>query len=189
MSKQALRSKVRTGHTRTGQQVMGPPPVPVAIREDGPCAPALPGQPMSWGAACPSGDCTAENLAKNLGRMFAGERYPCRELTYWVKFTATAGGLVQHKENALVTICPTRVVIDWEGNAPAATCTLDSFMVGNQNQVVGDPIPVAVFQQNSYSIVPYVTDCIKQGIPFSFQISGAGAAKVGYFGIVGPAIG
>jgi len=54
---------------------------------------------------------------------------------------------------------------------------------------VGDPIPVAVFQQNSYSIVPYVTDCIKQGIPFSFQISGAGAAKVGYFGIVGPAIG
>lgn len=193
MSKQALKKQIRTGHrTRTGQQVMGPAPVPASIRETTPgggCAPVGATVPRSWGAACPSGDCTAENLAANLGRMYAGERYPCRELTYWTKFTATAGGLVVFKENSLVTICPTRVIIDWEGTAPAVTCTLDSFTVGNQNQVVGDPIPVAVFQQNSYSIVPYVTDCIKAGIPFAFQISGAGAAKVGYFGIVGPAIG
>lgn len=153
------------------------------------CGPIPATVPQSWGAACPAGDCSAADLAANLNRVFAGERYPCRELTYWIKMTATAGGVASFNNNSLITICPTRVVFDYEGAAPAATAQLDTFTVGNQNQIVGDPLPVASLFPFSYAIVPFVTDCIKAGMPFAVSISGLAAAKVVYFGIVGPAIG
>jgi hypothetical protein len=152
----------------------------------GPCGPVMPTQPRSWGAACPTGDCTADSLASMLGRE---TRIPCRELTYWIKMTATAGGVASFNNNSTVTICPTRVIFDYEGAAPAPTAQLDTFTVGNQNQIVGDGLPVATLFPFSYAIVPFVTDCIKAGMPFAISISGLAAAKVVYFGIVGPAIG
>ena len=152
----------------------------------GPCGPVLPTQPRSWGAACPTGDCTADSLASMLGRE---TRIPCRELTYWIKMTATAGGVASFNNNATVTICPTRVIFDYEGDDPAVTAQLDTFTVGNQNQIAGDPLPLGAIARDSYAIVPFVTDCIKAGMPFAVSMSGLAAAKVVYFGIVGPAIG
>lgn len=153
-----------------------------------PCGPAMPTQPQSWGAACPTGNCTADMLASNLGRAFAGERYPCREIPYWTRVTASAAGIATFDGNSKVTICPTRVIIH-----PNAAATVDvqlsRFEIGNQNQVVGDPIPVPFLNVQSYVIIPFVTDCLKAGIPFGFTIIGAASGAVFDFGIIGPAIG
>lgn len=153
-----------------------------------PCGPAPAVQARSWGAACPTGACTSNDLAANLGRAFAGERYPCRELTYWVYGQATAGGVWTFSDNAILTICPTRIIVVTL-TALAGGEIMSAFTIGNQNQMVGDPIPLTMLAPNSYQIIPYVTDCVRAGIPFGFTLSGLAASDFVDFGLVGPAIG
>lgn len=172
---QQLSQKTRTGQRMANQT------------GNGPCGPVGSTVPQSWGAACPTGNCTSENLAAMLGRAFAGERYPCRELTYWVPMIADAGGVATFDDNSRVTICPTRVIVT--GAVTNLGVLLSRFEIGNQNQVVGDPMPVAMLAPISYQIIPFVTDCIRAGLPFGVTITGLTADDVIYFGIVGPTIG
>lgn len=154
-----------------------------------PCGPAPATQPMSWGAACPTGNCTADTLAANLNRAFAGERYPCREIPYWIEMTGVAGGTATFDGNSKVTICPTRVIVHPRDGSQAVGVQLSRFEIGNQNQVVGDPIPIQFLDYNSYVIIPFVTDCIKAGMPFGITIIGTTTDDIYDFGIIGPAIG
>lgn len=191
---------------RTGQDYrMGPPP-PAQYPNGGPamqypnggngngpaCGTLPPATPMSWGAACPPGQCSSEDLAANLNRAFAGERYGCRELPYWLSATVDANGVATFEQNSTVTICPTRVMFAAGGPDPlafAATAVLAEFTMGNQNQVVGDPLPLALIATNSYQSIPFVTDCLKAGLPFKIRLEGLTVGDVVYFGILGPAVG
>lgn len=156
----------------------------------GGCFSPGPGQPMSWGAACPTGYCTAHDLAESLGRAFAGERYPCRELTYWTKLTADANGVADtgDSKNSKVTICPTRIVAF--AMPASANALLEVFQMGNQNEIIGDPIPIQLLDPDSFQIIPYVTDCLRAGLPFRVRVSGLTATTgILYFGLIGPTIG
>lgn len=158
---------------------------------NGACGPGPVTQPMSWGAACPAGNCTSETLAAALNRVFAGERYPCRELTYWQPATVDGAGGGTFDGNALVTICPTRVVaivVDSTGT-PVLQGFLTRFTIGNQNQIVGAPLPLEAIDPTSYQIIPFVTDCIKAGMPWGYTMTGLPADGDAYLGIIGPAIG
>lgn len=156
---------------------------------NGPCGPSAPTQPMSWGAGCPDGSCSADQLASNLNRAFAGERYPCRELTYWNRLIVDANGEATFNDNSKVTICPTRVIILAPG-VVTPIIFLSEFEIGNQNQIVGDPIPFPILDVASYQAIPFVTDCIKAGMPFEVKLTGTAAEDtVVFFGIIGPAIG
>jgi len=212
---QKLSDKIRT-RARTGQ-TMGPPggrnvvysgppgvpPITVAWQPGQPpivtehtpgsnggpaCGPTAPTTPMSWGAGCPPGHCTSQDLAAALNRSFAGEKYPCRELTYWIGMIADAAGVASFEDNSKVTICPTRIAV-FSTTEPDAGMFVSEFEIGNQNQLVGDGIPIGILSPDSYQIIPYVTDCIKAGIPFSVSISGMTADDVLYFGLIGPTIG
>lgn len=178
----------RTAGTRTGQNVMGPSGVRNNGNGGGGCGPVAPTVPQSYGAACPPGGCTADSLAAALNRSFAGEKYPCRELTYWIPLVASAGGVATFAGNSKVTICPTRVIV-YSVAVPTSAMFLSAFEIGNQSQIVGDGVPIGMLVPNSWAIIPFVTDCIKSGLPFSFTIQGLGAAAVLYFGIIGPTIG
>lgn len=186
MSKLASRMR----QTRTGQFM---PPVDMGGNRGGSgggCFAPPQGQPQSWGSACPSGHCTSEDLAANLGRSFGGERYGCRELPYWLMGTSDAGGLLTLSQNAIVTICPTRIVVVAEdGAAVAAAAVLERFDVGNQNQIAGDPLPLRIVGLTGYQSIPFVTDCIKAGIPFEMEFSGLDATTDYFVGLIGPAIG
>lgn len=186
--------KIAQQMKRTGQSPAGMVPGNVIGGGNGSCGPAPATSTRSWGAACPTGACSADQLAANLNRTFAGERYPCRELTYWIKMTADGSGVCTFNQNSKVTICPTRVIAfedsETSGLLPVAGPLLTVFEIGNQNQIVGDPIPLALLNPSAYQIIPFVTDCIKAGMPFNVTITGATAGTgVVYFGIVGPAIG
>lgn len=191
-SKVADRIRKRTGQTPEGYGFVGQMSSSTS-RNGGPaCGPMAPAQPQSWGAACPPGFCTSETLAANLGRQYAGERYPCRELTYWVELVPDAGGDATVSFNARVTICPTRVIaLSFAAGVQvlAGGGELSVFEVGNQNQIVGDPIPLDLLAPDSYVIIPFVTDCIKAGMPVSFTVQGAPADGLVLLGLVGPAIG
>lgn len=196
---QKMRNKTRTG------QYMGPPPgsygTPLEMTPSrtpaynpggngGACGPQGPTVPMSWGSACPTGDCTSENLATSLGRANAGERYGCRELSYWLTGVSTAGGLLTLSENAKVTICPTRIIADEAlGGVIPGLAVMSVFQIGNQNQIAGDPLPLTILALGSYQSIPFVTDCIKAGLPFSISLSGLDAATRYFIGLIGPAIG
>lgn len=185
-----LANKMRA---RTGQAVLGPvAPLdgyPVQ-RTTGPCAGPPMAQPQSWGAACPTGDCSSEDLARNLGRAFAGQRYGCRELGYWLEGTATAGGVVTISQNALVTICPTRVLVVPQNTATVpAGAVMTVFEMGSQNQIQGDPLPLDILLLDSYATIPFVTDCLKAGLPFRIVMTGLTAAAVYSVGLIGPASG
>lgn len=199
----AIKDQIRTGarsRARTGQA-----PGMMAVRDAngnvvevpinggiGPaCGPMAPTQPQSWGAACPPGMCDPTTLAASLGRSFAGERYGCRELTYWLTADFDASGETGFNVNSSITICPTRVVavvLD-----PAGTVVeegvLETFTVGAQNQIYGDPLPLATIAPWSYSVIPFVTDCIRAGGPFGASFSGGTQGNNVYFGLIGPAIG
>lgn len=156
---------------------------------NGGCAP-LATQPQSWGAACPPGYCTADELARNLNRSFAGERYPCRELPYTLVAVADAGGVATFKENSRVTMCPTRVILSLDDEVAVPNdALLTSFEIGNQNQIIGDPLQILQFNPFSYAAIPFVTDCIKAGLPFSATITGLTADNVAYLTLIGPTIG
>lgn len=181
MSKLAKKMRdIRTG------QYMGPSPV--GLGGAGPCVAPPPAQPMSWGAACPSGMCSAEDLAQSLNRAFAGQRYGCRELPYWLRGVADADGVATIEGNALVTICPTRVIIVPEAGVSLAA-EFSVFEMGNQNQIVGDPIPIGILGPNAYQTIPFVTDCMRAGLPYRLQFTGLTEADVLYVGLIGPAIG
>jgi hypothetical protein len=150
---------------------------------------------QSWGAGCPSGACTSDQLATSLNRSMAGERHPCKEICYWLRIDLAAGGTGSVSPNSKVTICPTRVVALVQDSAfnEVATATdvtlLDVFEIGNQNQVVGDPIRLTHLHPASYQIIPFVTDCIKAGFPFRLAVTGGPASGFVYIGLIGPAIG
>src|SRR3990172_11025975 len=132
--------------TRTGQAPGLMSPGGIGNGAAGPCGGLPPAAPHSWGAACPTGTCTSESLAASLNRAFAGEKYGCRELPYWILGTATAGGVVTIAQNSLVTICPTRVMfVEGDGGATPADAIMSVFEIQNQNQIVGDPIPPFIF--------------------------------------------
>lgn len=187
---------------RTGQRVAAPATMMAPIQPmvpstytgptggnggNGNCGPAPMTVPRSWGPACPTGFCTAQDLAANLGRAFAGERYPCRELTYWTSATADAAGVATFADNSRVTICPTRVIIDHADVLVNQLLTV--FEMGNQNQIIGDGIPVPFLNSQSYVIIPFVTDCLRAGLPFSWTVTGLTPDDVVYFGLIGPVIG
>ena len=182
-----IADKVKS-NVRTGQA-----PAMMATRSNGNgngnCGPAMATQPRSWGAACPTGNCTADMLAANLNRAFAGERYPCREIPYWIPITIAADGTGTFDDNSRVTICPTRVIVNPRDGSATVSVQLSRFEIGNQNQVVGDPIPLPFLGPNSYVIIPFVTDCIKAGMPFGVTLIGGTPADIYDFGIIGPAIG
>jgi hypothetical protein len=160
--------------------------------QSGPCAPMSPAQPQSWGAACPPGHCDSNSLAAAMGRAFGGERYGCRELTYWITpLELDAAGAGMQSQNATVTICPTRVIAIVKDSALAAAGEgyLSEFTIGNTNQIVGDPLPLAVLAPYSYAIIPFVPDCIRAGMPFSISVVDGPAEGFVYFGLVGPTIG
>lgn len=180
-----IADKMKTA-ARTGQQMANPAR---ANGGNGGCGPVGATSLNSWGPGCPTGNCTADQLASNLGRAFAGERYPCRELTYWLRMLIDANGNATFSDNSKVTICPTRVVVMSPGTV-VPSILLDTFEIGNQNQIVGDPIPFPLLDVASYQIIPFVTDCIKAGMPFHVHLSGTAAENtVVYFGIIGPTIG
>lgn len=187
-----LASKLRgNGVHRTGQTLAAQAQAnAMANGSNGPaCGPMAPTVPMSWGAGCPPGGCTGADLAASLGRAFAGERYPCRELPYWLAATSDAGGIATFSQNSLVTICPTRVLVLSSAADGDLDAVMSEFTVGNQNQVVGDPLPIRFLHPQSYQIIPFVTDCIKAGMPFRIVITGNTAATDVYVGLIGPAIG
>lgn len=187
MGRIADRFKPGHGH-RTGQTMMSPSPV--RQNGSGPCGPAAPAVPMSWGAACPPGGCTGAELAAALGRAFAGERYPCRELPYTVRGTTDGGGDLTLSQNSLVTICPTRVMISQDdGVVVPANASLVSFTIGSQNQVLGDPIPASHLSPFSYQIIPFVGDCMRSGMPFELVLEDFAADSTVYVTFIGPAVG
>lgn len=179
--------------TRTGQGAfLGPPPGAGTINlgGNGGCASAPAAQPQSWGSACPTGMCSGEDLARALGRSFAGERYGCSEKPYWLSGTSSAGGVLELSQNAIVTICPTRIIVveDLGGTIPALA-VLTRFEIGNQNQIAGDELPVNVLNTDSYQSIPFVVDCIKAGIPFLMRFEALDATTDYYVGLIGPTIG
>lgn len=155
------------------------------------CGPMAPTQPQSWGAACPPGICDPSTLAASLGRSFVGERYGCRELTYWLFGEFDAGGQLTFAQNSDLTICPTRIV-GWVTD-PAGDRVqegvLSTFTIGAQNQIFGDPLPLSTISPDSYQMVPFVTDCIRAGGPFSLTVTGGTPGNLVYVGLIGPAIG
>lgn len=179
--------------TRTGAGYMGPSPVDFPYSGNGNgggCSAQLPAQPQSWGSACPSGTCTSADLAASLGRAFGGERYGCREIGYWLSGTSSAGGALTLTQNALITICPTRIIAAASGGQAIGTgALLTVFTVGSQNQIFGDPLPLAVIAPDSVQMVPFVSDCIKSGTPFTLTFTGLTATTLYSIGLIGPAIG
>lgn len=156
----------------------------------GQCGPMPPAVPQSWGAACPSGTCTSADLAASLNRAFAGEKMGCKEIPYILRGTSTAGGALTLAQNALITICPTRIMVDVDDGILILTGSLlTAFTIGAQNQILGDPIPTGILNSNSYAIIPFVTDCIKAGTPFSLSFTGMGATQAVTVTLIGPAIG
>jgi hypothetical protein len=145
-----------------------------------PCGPPLATQLRSHGSACPPPGC---DLATGLGRYYS-DAGTCRELTYWV-FTTAASSTFQ----TTVTMCPTRIVIVEE--IPTFGRTLDTLVFGNQNQMVGDPLPLLAFAPDAVQAIPWVTDCIKSGQQVSFTIGGTAPAEGNavWLGFVGPMIG
>ena len=157
---------------------------------NGGCGPLPPATPMSWGAACPSGSCTSDGLAASLNRQFAGDRYGCRELAYWLSGTADAAGVVTLAQNSMITICPTRIVfVEAAGAGIGALAMLSVFEIQNQNQIVGAPLPLAMISIGAYQTIPFVTDCLKAGIPFRIVMTGLVNTRVYTIGLIGPAIG
>jgi hypothetical protein len=103
---------------------------------------------------------------------------------------STAGGLLTLSENAKVTICPTRIIADEAlGGVIPGLAVMSVFQIGNQNQIAGDPLPLTILALGSYQSIPFVTDCIKAGLPFSISLSGLDAATRYFIGLIGPAIG
>lgn len=148
----------------------------------GACGPAPGAVPKSWGAACPPGYCTPDNLPTALSRWFAGDRAGCKELPYTMKtsltssttlvLTATITGVSK------VTMCPTRLmVVTDNGGGPTSGAghnqwEITSITFGNQNQLVGGPVGADTWNPQFFSqLVPMVPDCLRAGQPYTINLN------------------
>lgn len=134
----------------------------------GACAPVQATQVRSWGAACPSGYCPPEDLPAALNRWFAGDRAGCRELPYTVRLDSDGDPAdpvaVTQSFNALVTMCPTRII-----TYSAGSWLINQIRIGNQNQLVGGPVPAEAFATDVFASVPIVPDCMRSGQPVTID--------------------
>lgn len=136
----------------------------------GQCGPVQASQLKSWGAGCPSGYCPPSDLPEALGRWFAGDRAGCREIPYAIRFTTSAGlanSNVSTSRAAPITMCPTRVMA-W---ADGGEWLIRGMSFGAQEQIIGGPTPVGMFDPMAYQPVPFVPDCVRSGIPMTFDVT------------------
>lgn len=158
----------------------------------GQCGPVQATQLRSWGAACPPGFCPPDRLPEQLGRWFAGDRTGCRELPMTIRLDGTAGVAavtVTRELTSRVTMCPTRVMA-WH-NADGEDWLINEIQFGNQNQLVGGPVPAAAFDPQAFQDVPIVPDCIYAGQPISITATlgiGEDASSL-WIVFIGPTIG
>lgn len=176
-------SDIRTGSIqfdyRTGQ--CGPPQATVL---------------KSWGAACPTGFCPPDNLPQALNRWFAGDRAGCRELPYGLNVTVTGAVATDTawsiERTSKVTMCPTRLLASYDLGTDSGPFVISKIQFGNQNQIVGGPIPINNFHPGAFQPVPFVPDCLKAGQPFSIEgtlKAGAAVASSLYLTFIGPVVG
>jgi hypothetical protein len=184
MGKIANAMRTNGGH-RTGVDVA--PTGAQGRTMNGGCGPAPATVLRSWGSGCPAGACSADQLAAALGRE---PRYACKEIPYTLVGMADATGLVVISENSKVTICPTRVIISLDDEVVVPNdAVMTSFEIGNQNQIIGDPIPVLQLSSFAYQAIPFVTDCLRAGLPFSMGLEGFAEDTRVFVTLIGPAIG
>jgi len=135
----------------------------------GQCGPTQPTQARSWGAACPSGYCPPGDLPASLGRWFAGDRSACAEKPYTVRIDATtdaaAAVAADVAPNASVTMCPTRII----AFSTSTGWLVDQIRFGNQNQLVGGPVPWQSMGTGVFAAVPIVPDCMYAGMPINIE--------------------
>jgi hypothetical protein len=163
----------------------------------GACGPSQPTQPMSWGAACPPGFCTPDNLPASLGRWFSGDRAGCTEKPYTIKLTATSDvALVVTATvttTSKVTMCPTRLLIVTD--AAYNQWEIQTLQFGNQNQIVGGPAPVGSFGSPTafQQTVPFVPDCLRAGMPYTITMNlkpeAMATLRTVYLTFIGPMVG
>jgi len=159
----------------------------------GQCGPVQATQLRSWGAACPTGFCAPDNLPAALGRWFAGDRAGCRELPVTVRLTGLRDVavplVVTNNGVAPVTMCPTRIIAYAEAGS---TWDINVMRFGNQNQLVGGPVPSVAFDSGVFASVPLVPDCLRAGQPVQFQATlgiGAAATFSLWITLIGPMVG
>lgn len=149
----------------------------------GQCGPAQATQTKSWGAACPTGWCPPDNLPAALNRYFAGDRAGCRELPLTIALTGTRDAAadvpVTVSRTSLVTMCPTRLLAISTTAAVPPEWLINVVQFGNQNQIVGGPIPYQVFGRQAFQMVPFVPDCLRAGMPFTITATLLPDAAVG----------
>lgn len=158
----------------------------------GQCSPPQATQARSWGAACPSGYCPPENLPAALNRYFAGDRAGCREAPYTVRLDGTEDAaldvVVTEERNSPITMCPTRIIMHATGD-----WLINQIRFGNQNQLIGGPVPWEAFGTDTFAAVPIVPDCMAAGQPIRIQATllpdGGAAARSLWVVFLGPMVG
>jgi hypothetical protein len=164
----------------------------------GQCGPVQATVTKSWGAACPTGFCPPDNLPEALGRWFAGDRAGCREMPWTVTLEGTqdaaADVTLSATETALITMCPTRLLINVQGTGTDEDfVTVNTIQFGIENQLVGGPVPVTAFHPQAFQMVPFVPSCIKAGQPFTISATIAPDAAVADYSVsfvfIGPMVG
>lgn len=162
----------------------------------GQCGPAPATELRSWGAACPQGFCPPDNLPEALGRWFAGDRSGCRELPYTILLSDTGAvatdTTVSVERTSKVTMCPTRMLVTPFLGAASGPWEISKIQFGNQNQIVGGPMPTNLFDPAAFQVVPFVPDCLRAGQPFEIEAilkAGAAVASSLYVTFLGPVVG
>lgn len=159
----------------------------------GACSPGPATQTRSWGAACPSGYCPPSELPAALGRFFAGDRAGCSEKPFTIRLDGTTDAAldvsVVDSRNASVTMCPTRIIMWATGN-----WLVNQIRFGNENQIVGGPVPWQAFGPGVFAAVPIVPDCMYAGLPMTIdtdlQADGVGGnARSLFVCFLGPMVG
>ena len=163
----------------------------------GACGPAAATQPMSWGAACPPGFCTPDNLPASLGRWFSGDRAGCTEKPFTIKLQATSSTTLvvtaTESTTSPVTMCPTRLLIVADG--AYNQWEIATIQFGNQNQIVGGPAPVGAFAAPMAfaQTVPFVPDCLRAGMPYTVTMNlkpeAMATLRTVYLTFIGPMVG
>ncbi len=162
----------------------------------GQCSPAQATVPRSWGSACPPGFCPPDGLPEALGRWFAGDRSGCRELPYTIHIPVTGSATLDVastvERNSKVTMCPTRMMVTTNYGTASGPFEITRIQFGNQNQIVGGPLPAGMFDPGAFQVVPFVPDCLRAGLPFSISVNllaGAAVASDIWLTFIGPAVG
>jgi hypothetical protein len=162
----------------------------------GECGPGPATQLQSWGSACPPGLCLPEDLPPRLNNWFAGDRSGCRELPYTIHIpvlgSATLDVASTVERNSKVTMCPTRMMVTTNYGVASGPFEITKIQFGNQNQIVGGPLPAGMFDPGAFQVVPFVPECLKAGLPFSIGVNllaGAAVTSDIWITFIGPAIG